>query len=469
MKKRLENGVNAIQHRNYESELVKLLRSNLSPKQKKKELVSYHENDIAAALEALTSEERLKIYVLLDTDMLVGVLEYAEDLGKILSELTPKKRHLVLSRLDNTVLSEYLEDLEEEEKETLIKMMDEEARQDVLLLDSFEDDEIGSKMSTNFVAIKNDCTVRQAMKEVVRQAADNDNITTIYVVDNDETFAGAIDLKDLIIARETTDLSTITITSYPHAYGFELVADCIERIKDYSEDSIPILDAQNRIQGVLLSQDLTDLVEEEISEDYAKLAGLTEEEDLREPVKKSVAKRLPWLAILLGLGLIVSAVVGAFEGIVAHIAIIVSFQSLILGMAGNVGTQSLAVTVRVLSKEELTSKEKASLVGKEVRIGFINGLILGALSFLLVTGYLMLFKSESLSMALSISACTAIALLFAMVLSSLTGTVIPILFKKLKIDPAVASGPFITTINDLVAVVSYYGLAWILLISILGI
>ena len=228
-----------------------------------------------------------------------------------------------------------------------------------------------------------------------------------------------------------------------------------------------MLDNENKLQGVLTSQDLTQLVDDELGEDYAKLAGLSAEEDLHEPLLRSVAKRLPWLAILLGLGLLVSSVVGVFESVVAHLTLIVAFQSLVLDMAGNVGTQSLAVTIRVLMDERLSGRQKLFLVGKEARVGFVNGLILGVLSFALVGLYLVVLKGQAPATAFTVSFCTGAALLVSILLSSITGTVVPLLFQKLKVDPAVASGPLITTINDLVAVVSYYGLAWILLINML--
>ena len=125
--------------------------------------------------------------------------------------------------------------------------------------------------------------MRQAMRELVEQAADNDNISTIYVTDDDGIFAGAIDLKSLIIAREGTELESIIMTSYPYVYANELIEDCIERIKDYSEDSIPVLDQENRLKGVLTAQDVAELIDDEMGEDYARLAGLTAEEDLQEP------------------------------------------------------------------------------------------------------------------------------------------------------------------------------------------
>lgn len=301
---------------------------------------------------------------------------------------------------------------------------------------------------------------------MIEQAADNDNISTIYVLDENEMLFGAIDLKDLIIAREGMQLETIVMTSYPYVYANEQIDDCLGRIKDYSEDSIPVLNSDNKLIGVLTSQNLMELIDNELGEDYARLAGLSAEEDLNEPLIRSIGKRLPWLVILLGLGMVVSSVVGVFENIIAQLPLIIAFQSLILDMAGNAGTQSLAVTIRVLMDEKISRKQKLLLIAKEARVGFINGLILGMLSFVFIGIYLFTLKNQSAAMAFSISACTGISLLLAMVLSSLSGTLIPLIFKKLKVDPAVASGPLITTVNDLVAIITYYGLAWILILNV---
>lgn len=324
--------------------------------------------------------------------------------------------------------------------------------------------EIGSKMTENFVCIPAGSSVKRAMRELVSQAADNDNISVIYVTEENGILTGAIELKDLIIARESTNLADITYTDYPVVYAYELIDECMERLKASIEDSVPVLDEDNRLVGVLLAQDITHLVDEEMSDDYAKLGGLTSEEDIREPLKQSIRKRIPWLIILLGLGLFVSGVVGLFEQVVASLTVVICFQSLILGMAGNVGTQSLAVTVRVLMDSQLSGRQKFSLVVKEAKVGLCNGLLLGLISFGLVGLYLMA-KGETAQMAFSVSGCTGIALVISMGLSSISGTAIPLLFKQLNIDPAVASGPLITTINDLVAVIAYYGLAWLLLVN----
>ena len=357
-----------VQHPDYKSEIVEIIRSNLAPKLMQEHILAYHENDIAAAMDILKKDERSRLYSILGTDTLANVFEYSENRNEFITELSVRKRAAILSRFEAVTAVEYLRDLEKADRNMLIELMEEDTRREISLLDSFDEDEIGSKMTTNYISIHEGISVRQAMRELVDQAAENDNISTIYVIDKEGLFIGAVDLKDLIIAREGAELVNITTTSYPYVYANEQIENCIERIKGYSEDSIPVLDSENKLKGVLTSQDLTQLVDDEMGDDYAKLAGLSAEEDLREPLKKSIGKRLPWLIILLGLGLVVSSVVGVFESIVAHLALIVSFQSLILDMSGNVGTQSLAVTIRVLMDEKLSGKQKIFLIGKEARI-----------------------------------------------------------------------------------------------------
>ena len=329
-----------------------------------------------------------------------------------------------------------------------------------------KDDTIGSNITDNFISIKNGVGVRGAMSALIAQAADKDNVSTIYVVDDDERFVGTIALNDLIVARQDTPLETIINIEYPRIFAGEPTDECIERIKSYSEDQLPVLDSNGKLVGVLTAQEFARVIEDEIEDDYAKLGGLSSEEELHEPLSRSLAKRLPWLLALFFMGFLVSSVIGAFESIVASLTLIVSFQSLILGMAGNVGTQSLAVTIRTLSDETLTGKQRFSLVLKEAIVGFCNGSLIGILSFVSIGAYLFFLKGESASLSFSVSLCIGIAMLVSMLLSSISGTSIPMILDKINIDPAVASGPFITTINDLVAVVTYYGLAWALLINV---
>lgn len=452
----------------YEKELEAIIKSNLSDDEIREKLSDYHENDIADVLEDLTEEERQKLYRILGVESVSEIFAYLEDeVGKYINELDSEKAADIIESMDADDAVDILDELEDDKSDEIKKLMDEDARQDIDLILSYDDDQIGSRMTTNFIAVKKNSTVRQAMKSLINQAAENDNISTIYVVNDDDTFYGAVDLKDLIIARDYQDFETLISTSYPYVYAEEKTGECIEELKDYSEDSIPVLSNDNKILGVITAQDLVEAVDEEMGDDYAKLAGLTAEEDLNEPFKDSVKKRLPWLLLLLVLGLVVSSVVSIFEGVVQQITLVVAFQSLILDMAGNVGTQSLAVTIRVIMDEALSKKDEHKLIFKEMRVGFTNGMILGVLAFVAIGVYILVFKGKSVPFSFSVSGCIGISLLFAMVVSSLVGTVVPLFFKKINIDPAVASGPLITTVNDLVAVVSYYGIVWILLINIL--
>ena len=371
--------------------------------------------------------------------------------------------------MDSDDAVDALDDLEEEDKEKIVHQMDKvdkDAADDVKLLLSYHEDEIGSCMTTNYICIRRDMTIRQAMSELVKQAGENDNISTLYVVDENEHFYGAIDLKDLIVARAEERLEKLIACSYPYVTDHEKISDCIDRIVDYAERSLPVLNDSGKLLGIITSADVVELVDDEMGDDYAKLGGLTSEEDLNEGVFQSVKKRLPWLIALLFLGMVVSSVVGAFESVVAVLPIVICFQSMVLDMAGNVGTQSLAVTIRVLMDEELGAKEKRKLVAKESKAGMFNGLLLGALAVAFLGVYVRLFKGYAPAQAFLISFCVGVALLLSMIVSSLVGTLVPMFFKKIKVDPAVASGPLITTINDLVAVVIYYGLAWVLLIHL---
>ena len=355
----MENKIEILQlrHPDYDRELMELVRSNLSPKAFREKLLDYHENDIAAALETLTPAERQRIYHALDAAELSAVLEYAEPMTPYLNELSLRRRVDVLSRMDADAAVDYLKTLESSEKNTLVELMDEPKRREIARLWVYGEDEIGSIMTTNCIVIPEGLSVKEAMSRLVAQAAEHDNISTIYVVGSDDAFYGAIDLKDLIIAREGDSLAERITTSFPYVYAHERIADALPRIQDYSEDSIPVLDEENRLLGVVTAQSLIQTLDDALSEDYARLAGLSAEEDLNETLAQSVRKRLPWLLVLLALGMIVSSVVGLFEGVVAQLTLIVCFQSLVLDMAGNVGTQSLAVTIRVLMDSETTGAQ----------------------------------------------------------------------------------------------------------------
>lgn len=462
-----ENDVSA--KPNYESEIIAIIQGNDTPKIIQSRLDDYHGNDVAEVMPRLSPQERKKLYRVCTSEMMAEVFEHLDesDAGAYLREMDFQKAADVVGRLETDTAAGILGELDKLRREQLIDALEPDVKKEIRLIASFDSDEIGSKMTTNCIVIRENLDIKGAMRELVNQAEENDNISTLFVVDDSEAFYGAIDLKDLITARKTDSLEDLIVTSFPYVYATELIDDCIEKLKDYSENSIPVLDNSNKLLGVITAQNIIEVVDDEMSEDYARLAGLTAEEDLKEPLRLSMKKRLPWLLVLLVLGMLVSSVVGVFEEVVAQLTLIMAFQSLILDMAGNVGTQSLAVTIRVLMDENLTAGQKLQFVGKEMRVGLCNGLILGTISFVIVGLYIWLLKGRELLFSYAVSGCIGVALMLAMLISSAVGTLIPLFFKRINVDPAVASGPLITTINDLVAVVTYYGMSWLLLIQML--
>lgn len=454
--------------RNITEEILRIVLESESDEVVRDEIDNYHDNDIAEALSHLSKSDRIRLYRILGNERISEIFTYYDDVTEYLEELGLEQAADVIENMDADDAVDVLEEIEDEEtREQIISLMEPEATEDILLIKSYDDDEIGSIMTTNYVSIPHNSTVKQAMRQLVSQAGDNDNINTLYVVDDEGKYYGAIELRDLICARKETELEEIISTGYPCISAKARISESIESIKDYAEDSLPIVDENKNLIGVITSTDVTEAVQDELSDDYAKFAGMTEEADLKEKLSESMKKRLPWLGVLFLLGLGVSSVVGLFESIVAEVAVIVLFQSLILEMAGNGGTQSLAVTIRVLMEENISSKEKMMFILKEMRVGAVNGLILGLGSVVCISAYLVLFKDLTIPYGLSVSVCVGVALFLSMIIASFVGSAIPMLLQKLKFDPAVASGPLITTMNDLLAVVTYYGLADLLLIKFL--
>ncbi len=462
--------MNCMRKPDYKKEVADIMRSKVTPEIMRQRLSVYHDNDVAEALKELNTTERKLLYRVLSTEKLADIFEYVDeaDAGVYLGEMDKYKAATVIAGQDADAAVDILRAMDKDEKNQLIAMMDEESRQDIKLIASFDEDEIGSRMSTNYIAFGQNLLVKEAMRELMEQAADNDNISTLFVIDEKGILRGAIDLKRLITAKQERPVMMLAATSFPFVYGHEDTTDCLERLKDYSENSIPVLDNDNRLIGVITSQNIIEVVDDEMGDDYAKFAGLTAEEELGEPLLDSMKKRMPWLLALFVLGMFVSSIIGLFENVVSELPLIMVFQTLILDMSGNAGTQSLAVTLQVLTDPEVKGKKLFQLFLKEARVAFVNGLLINIMSFVLIGAYFVVIKKAPVDLAFIISGCISIAMLLAMVISSIFGTVVPLIFNRLDLDPAVASGPLITTMNDLIAVVIYYSMCWILLIRMLG-
>ena len=446
--------------------LYDLCESDITDEALVEALSDYHEADIADVFPVLSERARKRLSHVLPPNVISDIFSYLDNAEEYIEKMDAERAADIIESMDADDAVDLLDELNEDTRSEIIELMDDEAVEDINLISSYDDDQVGSRMTTNFIIVKEGMTIKQAMKTMIDQAADNDNVSTIYVENENGEYCGAIILRDLIVARHDAALSDIIMTSYPYVTATESIEECIERLKDYGEDSIPVLGAKKEVLGVITSTDLVEAVDDQLGEDYAKLAGLTSEEDLAESLPRSIKKRIPWLLALFFLGLGVSTVIGLFNHVIIALPAIVSFQSLVLDMSGNGGTQSLAVTIRVLSDEQLKGKRVLRLIFKELRVGMVNGTILGSLAFVVAGVFILLTSAVAASQAFLMSGCVGIALFIAMTLSSMFGTLIPLFFKKIKIDPAVASGPLITTINDLVAVVTYYGLAWLLILTI---
>lgn len=455
--------------KDFYGELKELIQNETSNEVLKSELENYHNSDIADVLEDLTKEDRLRIYSIIGIEKTSDIFEFYDDVENYIEELDPALAADVVERMDSNDAMDVLNELEEDDKSEIIQLMESDSKKEVLKLDSYDESLIGSYMSDNFIVIEKGASIKKAMSTVIENAGSHDNIFTIYVEDEEKKFYGAVTLKDLIVARKDDLLENLIMTSYPSFYDDEQMSDCINKLKDYAETSIPVLNRNNQIIGVITSDSVVLATEDELTEDYAKLAGLSDTEEIDESVWASVKKRIPWLIALLFLGFIVSSVIGGFDAVIAAVPIAVLFQSMILDMSGNVGTQSLAVTIRTIAQEDDddSKKKHRQAIFKELRVGICNGLIIAAIAFLFVFIYVWIKNGSILDgnpNSLHIAGIIAVSLFVAMTLSSLIGTVFPLFLNKIHIDPAVASGPFITTMNDIIAVVVYYGLIYLLFI-----
>ena len=454
--------------RDYLIEITEILSSEHSLEEKRELLLQYHERDIADVLDDLEEDKRKELYNILDTESLGEVLLYSEDIEEIVETIEPEILAEIIETMDADDAIDVLEELDEEAREEIVSLIeDEEVLEDIITLSKYTDEVIGSEMTNNYIVIKTTDTVKSAMKKVISKASVNDNVSTLFVLDEKDLFYGVLELRDLIIARDGDDLNKIIKTSYPYFHDQDLIVDIIPKIRDYGLDSYPVLNSEGFLVGVITHDDALDVTYEEFEDDYAKLAGISEEDSLEESLFSSVKKRIPWLIILLVLGLVQSFLMTGFEAVVAGLPIIVFFQTLVLGMSGNTGTQSLAVTIRTLSSSDV-KKQTLKTLFKELRIGFCNGLLLAVLAFafvflfLKITNQGVISETFTLIQALKASGIVGLALLISMTISSFVGAIVPIIFKKINVDPAVASGPFITTINDLTALLIYYGLSALL-------
>ena len=230
----------SIDKKDFAKELVKIIRTTKDKRKLLESLSDYHERDIAEAIAQLTETERKRLYAKLGARKMAEIFSYLEDVEPYIEELPVDRAAKVVSFMDADDALDVLDDLQEEKKQEIVSRLESAAQKDVRRLLSYEEDEIASCMTNNFICIREDLSIREAMKELIRQAREHDNISTLYAVDTDDKFAGAIDLKDLILAGVQDNLQDIISSSYPYVLEHEKIDECIEKISEYEEDSIPV-------------------------------------------------------------------------------------------------------------------------------------------------------------------------------------------------------------------------------------
>ncbi|SFA78370.1 MULTISPECIES: magnesium transporter [unclassified Bacillus (in: firmicutes)] len=420
----------------------------------REEFLDSHPYDQANFFKELDEETRTKIYHYLSPEEMAGIFENLEleddEYKEVLSEMNLNYAADMLSNMYADDAVDVLNELDKDQVASYLTIMDNEAAQEIKDLLHYEEYTAGSIMTTEFVAILANQTVRSAMYILKKEAPRAETIYYIYVVNEEKQLAGVISLRDLIVTEDDTMVSEIMYDRVVSVSVGDDQEEVARKMRDYNFLALPVVDFQNHLLGIITVDDVMDVMEEEASDDYSKLAAVSDMDNLDKGPLASAKKRLPWLIILLFLGMLTASLIGRFEETLNKVAILAVFIPLIAGMAGNTGTQSLAVAVRGIATGELERENKSKLIFREAGTGLITGATCGVLITLVVY----LWHGD-----LFLGMLVGISILCTLTVATIAGSLIPLFMHKLKIDPAVASGPFITTINDILSILIYFGLA----------
>ncbi|WP_412547118.1 magnesium transporter [Peribacillus simplex] len=418
------------------------------------EFLEMHPYDQAQFYTSLSDEFRSVVYRYLSPEEMAGLFENIEidkeDFESLLAEMNPSYVADMLSHMYADDAADVLNEINDEQAVSYLTIMDDEAASEIQELLNYEEYTAGSIMTTEFIAIEANETARSAMQILKREAPQAETIYYVFVTDQDKKLLGVLSLRTLIIADEDAligDLMDDRVVSVPVSEDQEEVA---RKIRDYNFLAVPVVDFQNHLLGIITVDDIIDVMDEEASDDYSKLAGVPDLDHVDKSPFSAAKKRLPWLIILLFLGLLTASLIGRFEETLSQKAILAVFIPLIGGMAGNTGTQALAVAVRGIATGELEQASKWKLVMREAGTGLITGLTCGTAIIFIVY----IWQGD-----LMLGLLVGISIFITLIVATLAGSLVPLLMHKMKIDPAVASGPFITTINDIISVLIYFGLA----------
>ncbi len=415
-----------------------------------------HFADIADLIDQLSNEEAKYVYFQLTPDEQADVLMQLEEeiRDRFLKSLSSKQMADQLENLDSDDAADILGDLSEEKiQEVISQMEDDEAAEDIVELLNYDEDTAGGLMQKEFIQAKMDWPVNRCLVELRRQAEDVENVYTIYVVDDMNRLVGLLSLKRLLFAGIQTHIRDLyskkNIISVKTNDSSEDVAKIMDK---YDLVSVPVVDLQNKLVGRITIDDIVDIIKEEADKDFQMASGISDKIESNSSVWHISRARLPWLLIGMLGGIFAANVISKFTGEISDIPTLALFIPLITAMGGNVGVQSSAIVVQALAKGNIKFENISRKIAKETLVGLLNGAFLASIIYGIATFY----GNSTLGFVVSIS------LFVVIVFAGIFGTLIPLILNKYKIDPALATGPFITTLNDVLGLFIYFSVGALL-------
>lgn len=416
-----------------------------------------HHADIAEIFEELETAEATYIFKILDSEITAEILPELEDdlREKILQGLSAKEIAEELDELDTDDAADIIAELSQSKKEEVIsELEDVEHAKDIVDLLRYDEDTAGGLMGKELVKVNENWNVLTCVKEMRIQAENVTRVHSIYVVDDENRLKGRLSLKDLLTTSTKTPISQVYIKKVDYVRVDMPNTDVARIMQKYDLEAIPVVDEMGRLVGRITIDDIVDVIKEEADKDYQLAAGISQDVEADDSILDLTRARLPWLVLALFGGFISVRVLGLFEGAMTNHGNLFFFTPLIAAMAGNVGVQSSAIIVQGLANQSISGSLWNRLI-KEVSLSLLNGIILASILFV---GSHFLLNVE-----LIIGEIVTIALISVIIIASLIGTFVPLLLHRFNIDPALATGPFITTSNDICGILIYFSIAKLIL------
>lgn len=416
-------------------------------------LGDYHASEIAILFEAITLEDQKKIIHLLPAELaseIISEMSHEAHPEELLIEIDPGKRQEIVEELDYDDATDIISLMGAEDQHEILAEMDKEDAVNIRNLMTYPDDTAGGLMNTQVIKVNAEMSKKQAIDQIILQSEEIEEFYTIYVVDSDDALQGIVSLKDIIKAKANAKVADLVNTDFVFVRADVDQEEVADLISQYNLTSIPVVDINMRLLGRVTFDDVIDVMQEENTEDMLKISGVSEDEELSGNWIEAVKSRLPWLILNLGTAFLASSVIRYFEPTVTKIVVLAGYMTIIAGMGGNAATQALAVTVRRITLSDLTDNQAYRTVTKELTVGIINGAVCGFIVFLFAFLY-----DDNLILGLVIFTAMTGNLLIA----GITGAGIPLILKRVGIDPAIASSIIITTFTDVFGFLLLLGLA----------